>query len=240
MSEGKKLNLYFPLVIKVVSELHSGPWAASGQPFLQELSRPRTLRFRSSYQTKAQRGDYAALPSSMSTTPWGSGATQGRSYPCGQSARPALPYRMTRVHLDPQHPTLTPAVHLLSPSSRDRVRDTNNEASPGPHFLPAVEAAGCAALHKAQKGWDLASTETQTLSSTKTEAGVHPECSWRHTALHASHTSAVALTLVLEGQLLFQSCISPHEPCSSFRFSLSSAHVPRKTEHILDLAAPSP
>lgn len=55
VSEGEKLNLYFSLVIKVVSELLSGPWAAPGQPFLEELSRPKTLKFRSSYQTKVQR-----------------------------------------------------------------------------------------------------------------------------------------------------------------------------------------
>lgn len=55
MSEGEKLNLYFSQVTKVVSELHSGPWAAPGQPVLEELSRPKTLKFRSSYQSKAER-----------------------------------------------------------------------------------------------------------------------------------------------------------------------------------------
>lgn len=74
-------------ILGVVSEPYSGPWAAPGWPFLEKLSRPKTPKFRSSYQTRAQRGDQATLPSSnpdLSTNLWGSGATQGRSNPCGQ------------------------------------------------------------------------------------------------------------------------------------------------------------
>lgn len=41
-----------------------------------------------------------------------------------------------------------------------------------------------------------------------------------HNPPNSLHTSALALTLVYEGQLLFQSTFPYYHPCSSFRFSL--------------------
>lgn len=195
-----------------------------------------THKFRSLYQTRAQNGDQPALPSSnpdLSTNPRGLGATQENPTLVVQSSRLALPYRMARLHLVFQR-LETPAPGSSSALSQEPRLDkgTNNEASLGPHFLSAVEVSGCAALHMTKEGWDLASTQSQTLPSYPTLSyglAKHQTRGWGCTQcapgaiqpFYSCHTSAVALTLAPEGQFLLQNSFPYINLCSSFSFSWS-------------------
>lgn len=157
----------------------------------------------------------------MSTNPWGSGAPRGKSYPCGRSARPALPYGRTRVRLDPQYPTLTPGSSPALPQQQGLGKGhTINEASPGPGFPPAVEA---------KKGWDPASTETQALPSTKQRLVCTPNA-----------PGGTPPPQACSGPDSSKATFPHPNPGSSFRFGLSPAHATLRDRPILELTAWTP
>lgn len=202
MSEGEKLNLYFSRSPRlslsftlVLGLLQASPSRGAGQT--QDTQVQKLIPNPGTEGTSCP----AFLQQRQEHKPLGSGAT--REDPVLVASQPG-PREWPGCIWIPNIQLSLPAAQCPLPRSKDWVRDTNNEASPGPH-------AGCAALpHPSRHQNSLMCTQNA-------PGGTQPS--------PRQHTSAAAPTPVLEGQLLFQTPVSPHEPPQLLPFQpVSSAH----------------